>query len=79
MLWVIRLKFSSTPFLGKVSCAFKTPSLIETNGSSINTGGGKLLVEGGELEVSFDKKENSFHDVFLKGPAKFVFKGNFEQ
>jgi len=39
----------------------------------------KLLVEGGELEVSFDKKENSFHDVFLKGPAKFVFKGNFEQ
>ena len=37
----------------------------------------KLLVEGGVLEVSFEKKENSFHDVFLKGPAKFVFKGNF--
>lgn len=37
----------------------------------------KLLVEGGELEVSFEKKENYFHDVFLKGPAKFVFKGNF--
>lgn len=37
----------------------------------------KLLVEGGELEVSFDKKGNSFQEVFLKGPAKFVFKGSF--
>ena len=38
----------------------------------------KLLVEGGELEVSFHKKENSYQDVFLKGPAKFVFEGAFE-
>jgi diaminopimelate epimerase len=38
----------------------------------------KLLVEGGELEVSFNKKGNSFQDIFLKGPAKFVFKGNFQ-
>lgn len=37
----------------------------------------KLLVEGGELEVSFNKTENSFQDVFLKGPAKFVFEGAF--
>lgn len=37
----------------------------------------KLLVEGGELEVSFNKNENVFQDVFLKGPAKFVFKGSF--
>jgi len=38
----------------------------------------KLLVEGGELEVSFDKKENSYQNVFLKGPAKFVFQGTFK-
>jgi diaminopimelate epimerase len=38
----------------------------------------KLLVEGGQLEVSFNKKENSYQDVFLKGPAKLVFKGTFE-
>ena len=35
----------------------------------------KLLVEGGELEVSFQKENNTFKNVFLKGPAKFVFKG----
>lgn len=38
----------------------------------------KLLVEGGELEVSFQKKGNLFEDVFLKGPAKFVFDGTFQ-
>ena len=39
----------------------------------------KLLVEGGELEVSFNKTgDSSFEEIFLKGPAKFVFKGNFE-
>jgi diaminopimelate epimerase len=38
----------------------------------------KFRVEGGELEVSFQKEENSYRNVFLKGPAKFVFKGNFE-
>jgi diaminopimelate epimerase len=35
----------------------------------------KILVEGGELEVSFDEKQGGFHDVFLKGPATFVFEG----
>ena len=38
----------------------------------------KLIVEGGELEVSFQKEENTYQKVFLKGPAKFVFKGNFK-
>jgi diaminopimelate epimerase len=36
----------------------------------------KLLVEGGELEVSFEKENNNYTNVFLKGPAKFVFKGS---
>ena len=37
-----------------------------------------LNVEGGKLVVSFDKKDNHFTHVFLKGPAEFVFKGTIE-
>lgn len=36
----------------------------------------KIMVEGGALEVSFDEKQGEFHDVFLKGPATFVFEGH---
>lgn len=35
----------------------------------------KLLVQGGELEVTFTKDTFSYKNVFLKGPAKFVFQG----
>ena len=35
----------------------------------------ELNVQGGKLEVSFEKKEGQFTNVFLKGPAEFVFKG----
>jgi len=35
----------------------------------------ELNVQGGKLEVSFDKNEGQFTNVFLKGPAEFVFKG----
>lgn len=38
----------------------------------------RLLVGGGELEVSFRKNGNAFTDVFLKGPATFVFSGTVE-
>ena len=34
-----------------------------------------LPVEGGNLEVSFDEKNGVYTNVFLKGPAEFVFKG----
>lgn len=34
-----------------------------------------LPVEGGNLEVSFDEKNGVYTNVFLKGPAQFVFKG----
>ncbi len=35
----------------------------------------KLNVEGGKLEVSFEETENGFENIFLKGPAEFVFSG----
>lgn len=38
----------------------------------------KLNVEGGKLEVSFNEKDGKYLDVFLKGPATFVFEGNVE-
>ena len=36
----------------------------------------KLEVLGGNLEVSFEKDGSSYKNVFLKGPAQFVFEGN---
>ncbi len=37
-----------------------------------------LDVEGGKLEVSFVKEGNKYTNVFLKGPATFVFEGEIE-
>lgn len=36
----------------------------------------KLDVLGGLLEVSFEEHNNTYKNVFLKGPATFVFEGN---
>lgn len=41
-----------------------------TNASSIN-----INVEGGKLAVSFTKEDDQFTNVFLTGPATFVFEG----
>lgn len=35
----------------------------------------QLETEGGKLEVSFERTKNGYSDVWLKGPAKQVFKG----
>ncbi|MDO6599980.1 diaminopimelate epimerase [Tenacibaculum sp. 1_MG-2023] len=37
-----------------------------------------LPVEGGNLEVSFTEEKGVYKNVFLKGPAQFVFKGEIE-
>lgn len=38
----------------------------------------KIEVLGGNLEVSFEKVNNTYTNVFLTGPAQFVFEGNIE-
>jgi diaminopimelate epimerase len=37
-----------------------------------------LPVEGGRLEVSFNEDHGVYKNVYLKGPATFVFNGSFE-
>jgi diaminopimelate epimerase len=38
----------------------------------------KLPVEGGTLKVSFDFTDGTYSNVFLIGPARFIFKGSIE-
>ena len=38
----------------------------------------QIDVVGGQLEVNFKVKDDSYTNVFLKGPATFVFEGNIE-
>lgn len=58
---------------GATAVAIAMNATGKTQSNSIN-----LNVEGGKLVVSFDKKDNNFNTVFLKGPAEFVFKGEIE-
>lgn len=37
-----------------------------------------MQTQGGELQVSFTQKDKHFQDIFLKGPALQVFKGEME-
>lgn len=37
-----------------------------------------LKVEGGELTIRFDRTENTFTNIWLIGPAEFVFKGSID-
>ncbi|OXA77493.1 diaminopimelate epimerase [Flavobacterium aquidurense] len=58
---------------GVTAVAIAMNAIGETDKTSIN-----LNVEGGKLNVSFDKLGDHFTNVFLTGPAKFVFKGTIE-
>lgn len=46
--------------------------------NKVNSDHIKVFVEGGELAVNFEKKENQYTNVFLTGPAKFVFEAFIE-
>ncbi|MGA9638029.1 diaminopimelate epimerase [Flavobacterium sp.] len=58
---------------GATAAAIVMNAIGETTATSIN-----MNVEGGKLIVSFDKKDNQYTNVFLKGPAEFVFEGTIE-
>lgn len=58
---------------GATAAAIAMNATGKTNATSI-----KLNVQGGKLTVSFDKKDDLFTNVFLIGPAEFVFKGEIE-
>jgi len=55
---------------GATAVAIAMNATGQTDATAIN-----VNVEGGKLVVSFDKTPNGFTNVFLKGPAEFVFKG----
>jgi diaminopimelate epimerase len=58
---------------GATAVAIAMNATGQTDASSLN-----IDVEGGKLVVSFDKTPSGFKNVFLKGPAEFVFKGTIE-
>lgn len=58
---------------GATAVAIAMNAIGKTNSHTI-----KIDVEGGQLEVSFDKVDDRFVNVFLKGPATFVFKGEID-
>ncbi|MDI1255006.1 MAG: diaminopimelate epimerase [Flavobacterium sp.] len=58
---------------GVTAVAIAMRALGKTQSNTI-----QLNVEGGKLEVSFKPAGGNYTDVFLKGPATFVFKGEIE-
>ena len=58
---------------GATAAAIAMNAIGKTNSHKI-----QLDVEGGKLEVSFDKVNDSYVNVFLTGPATFVFEGEIE-
>ncbi len=56
---------------GVTAVAIAANKLNKTKDNTIN-----IEVLGGHLEVSFKREGNSYTNVFLKGPAQFVFEGN---
>ena len=37
-----------------------------------------ILAKGGDLKISFEVTEDKYHQIFLKGPATYVFSGKVE-
>lgn len=58
---------------GATATAIAMNAIGKTNSHKI-----ALDVEGGKLEVSFDKVNDCYVNVFLTGPATFVFEGEIE-
>jgi diaminopimelate epimerase len=58
---------------GATAVAIAMNATGQTDATAIN-----VNVEGGKLVVSFDKTLDGYTNVFLKGPAEFVFKGEIK-
>jgi diaminopimelate epimerase len=58
---------------GATATAIAMNAIGKTNSTAID-----LDVEGGKLKVSFEKKGNHYINVFLEGPATFVFEGTIQ-
>lgn len=58
---------------GVTAVALAMKALDKTDASSV-----RLETPGGELEVSFVQDGKQFSEIYLKGPATFVFKGEAE-
>ena len=58
---------------GVVASALAYAVRSNTDNTKVN-----VRTRGGELNVSFKKIHHSFNDVWLEGPATFVFKGEIE-
>ena len=58
---------------GATAVAIAMNATGETKETHLN-----INVEGGKLAVSFDVNQGKFTNIFLKGPAEFVFKGTIE-
>lgn len=58
---------------GATAAAIAMYAMGKTNQTEIN-----IAVEGGKLKISFTEKGGKFTNVFLMGPAEFVFDGSIE-
>jgi diaminopimelate epimerase len=53
-------------------------ALIWAELNNINEGQQKIYTKGGELMVQWRKENNNFVEVYLIGPAEFVYEGKYE-
>jgi diaminopimelate epimerase len=58
---------------GATAVALAMYATTQTNEKTLN-----INVEGGKLKVSFEENNGKFTNVFLIGPAEFVFEGSWE-
>ena len=58
---------------GVTAVAIAMNAIGKTNANQIT-----LLTEGGQLQVKFQKRDSSYEDIFLIGPATFVFEGTMQ-